>query len=454
MPSCIHCGDEDVPYHERRDHPNEVTIKPNGKHHQTLDLSSNLIYIPEYDVYTIKRTASYQYPCPLCSQKHGRPSDIRKHVADAHTHSPSQDSSYQAFSTVPDTAPQPSKRQIDHAEDEPTTPKRLRLVPSSPISLITSSPPSPVPYAISEPQSDLTLVPMSPMSPTPPSPNDKSKQIPQIPPLSQMPSKSTRQSGRREVLKTFTLQQAGIYFHFPTRLFLCVECTTAVPSHHLFTHVNESCPRSVRYDRDVLALKLQELDPKHSPILPLEGLDAPIPLLPIIEGWRCASQGPCHGQVFGAESTKNNHHKDHHSHQAPSFLTIQCQRVFKARNRTRYVAINFVANPADHMVPMSSWRDVKKRLEDEGSLTIQDDRAVTHMQLSSLENVTKWHLTFTGAHLGFARIYSRQPEPAPTPTIHHRLFDAFKQYMIQVVAPVLEMRSNTMLLRLINSSDK
>lgn len=36
------------------------------------------------------------------------------------------------------------------------------------------------------------------------------------------------------------------------------------------THVNESCPRSVRYDPMLLATQMQELDPQLSPILHVE----------------------------------------------------------------------------------------------------------------------------------------------------------------------------------------
>ena len=115
------------------------------------------------------------------------------------------------------------------------------------------------------------------------------------------------------------------------------------------------------------------------------------------------------------------------------------------------------ATDPSNVVPLShmtSWREIKQKLEVEGALTISDDRMVTHTQLSPLENVTKWHLTLTGAHLGFARDYSREPQPEQAPPNYLRFFAAFKAYIVQIVAPVVEMKSNTMLLRLINSPDK
>lgn len=52
MTICIHCGDEEAPHHERRVHPGEVVIKPNGKYHQTplMTILSNL-YPRNYHLY-------------------------------------------------------------------------------------------------------------------------------------------------------------------------------------------------------------------------------------------------------------------------------------------------------------------------------------------------------------------------------------------------------------------
>ncbi|KAF4567079.1 hypothetical protein EYR36_010695 [Pleurotus pulmonarius] len=425
MPTCSYCGDEAAKNHEHRVHPLEVSIKPN-----------------EHEIVTIPRSSSFHYQCPFCPTQLSRANDIRTHVTQAHAGSFSSGSSRQEVSIPFDCPPSSLKRPTDSAAEQPMTPKRLRLDPSS-------SPPTSPPYTTSEPHSDVTIVPSSPTAELP---ILELKPIAHIP---QVPRQHVRQSRRREVLKTFTLKQAGIYFHPPTRLFLCVECTAAVPSLHIPTHVNESCPRSVRYDPSRLASQMQELDPQQCPIIPVEGLEAPIPLLPVIQGWRCEVPGPCHGHVFGAESTKFNHHKERHHHQQPSFSEVQCQRVFNGRKMTKYVLINHTPKSDKSTLTASSWQELKEKLLAQGTLTIRDEREVSHTQLSPLENVTQWHRTLKGAHLGLARIYCRQPEPAPAaPSTYHRLFDAFKHYIVHVVAPVLELRSNTMLLRLINSSDK
>ncbi|KAF4568675.1 hypothetical protein EYR36_010688 [Pleurotus pulmonarius] len=358
----------------------------------------------------------------------------------------------QQLPTVAGNSILPAKRTTDLAEDEAVAPKRPRLDPSSPILLPTSPPSSPLPYAISEPPSDLTLAPLSPLLP---SRLAKQSQIVQIAELPPKPAPQS-QSRRRSTVKDFTLQQAGLYFHQPTRLLLCVECSTAVPAEHIPTHVNESCPRPVVYDRQILLSKLHALHANTDPVLPIEGLDSPIPLLPIIEGWRCEIPGACFGHVLGSQTTKNDHQSRQHPGEQPSFSVVKCQQVFKARNRIRYVMIKLSthSNTVVSTNQMQSWRDIKKKLEVEGALTTQDDRMVTHTQLSPLENVTKWHLTLTGAHLGFARAYSREPKPDQAPSNHPFFFAAFKAYIVQIVAPVVELKSNTMLLRLINSPDK
>ncbi|KAF4571415.1 hypothetical protein EYR36_008745 [Pleurotus pulmonarius] len=127
-------------------------------------------------------------------------------------------------------------------------------------------------------------------------------------------------------------------------------------------------------------------------------------------------------------------------------------QVYKLRSVTTYVALK--NTPAPPEKPRSLWGDLKTKLQEEGVLTLKDERDISRTQLSPLENVTKWHLAIETADLTQVRLYSRKPEPAPKPTIYHRLFDAFKQYIVAIMAPVLEMKSNTMLLCLINSSDK
>lgn len=272
----------------------------------------------------------------------------------------------------------------------------------------------------------------------------------------ELSSKSVTRHRRRAAMKQFTLDMAGIYFHKPTRLLVCVECNHAVPAEQLATHINESCPRNIRYDADVLTSKLQELRAHLPPILPIEGLDAPIPLLPLVSGWRCTIPGPCFGRTFGATPTRNKHHKDHHPHETPSFSECKCQKVYKSPKITRYVFIKPASDSADVTVPStkSTWRDLKKKLTDEGALTLKDERAVTRMQLSPLEIATHWHLTLGTADLSLVRLYSRPPGPTPEDSIYERLFAAFNHYIVDIVAPVLQTRSNTMLLRLINSSDK
>ncbi|KAF7425915.1 hypothetical protein PC9H_008277 [Pleurotus ostreatus] len=349
---------------------------------------------------------------------------------------------------MPSSSPSSSKRSIDFVEDQAVTPKRIRIHPTSPASLPIISPPSSVPYAISEPPSDFTLVPETP---TPDLPIIK---VTQLPPSTQQLPHSTRKPRRRETAKTFTLKDAGIYFHSPTRLLLCLECSSAVPAQHLATHINESCPRRIRFDIDRLASALQELGTNLSPLLPEGGFDRPIPILPVQQGWRCATPGPCFGHVFGSKTTKNTHQQAMHPQQTPIFVETKCQRIYNPCNFTKYVAINSTAPPDDFLPPKSSWRDLKKQLQDQGALTLEDHRLITHTQLSPLENVTKWHLTLPGAHLGFAHTYSRPPAPELAPSNFHRIFDAFKYYIVHIVAPVLEKRSNTMLLRLINSPDK
>ncbi|KAJ8694439.1 hypothetical protein PTI98_009363 [Pleurotus ostreatus] len=416
MDYCAHCGDEATRNHDRRVHPEEVTIKPN-----------------ETQVYIIKRTASFHYKCPFCDETHKREIDIRAHVSQAHAGSHTHQTMRQQLPNVADSYPLPAKRSKDHADDEAVTPKRPRLDTSSAILMTTLPPSSPFSCATSEPPSDSTLVPLSPLFQS-----HLGKQPP-TPQIVDLPTKRAPQSRRRNVVKEFTLQQAGIYFHQPTRLFLCVECSTAVPAEHIPTHVNDSCPRPVVYDRELLHSKLGALDANQDLVFPVEGLDSPIPLLPIIKGWRCEIPGACFGHVFGAETTKNDHQNRQHPGAQASFSVVQCQQIPPA-----------VVPPNS----MTSWREIKKKLEVEGALTTPDDRMVTHTQLSPLENVTKWHLTLPGAHLSSTRDYSREPQPEQAPSTYIRIFAAFKAYIVQIVAPVVELKSNTMLLHLINSPDK
>ncbi|KAF4571763.1 hypothetical protein EYR40_008286 [Pleurotus pulmonarius] len=412
-------------------HPAEVTIKPN-----------------ETTFFVIKRSASHSYQCPLCPEKYHRELDIRDHVSQHHgenfaTHSPDS-----PITLMPESLPPSSKRSIELVEDQPVTPKRTRIHPSSPISLTTLSPPSSVPYAISEPSSDFTLAPATP-------PHELSTTKPKQPPqTTRMVPKSTRQTRRRETMKTFTLKDAGIYFHSPTRLLLCIECCSAVPPNHIDTHINASCPRRIRFEGVALAAALQEVSANLTPLLPEGGLDQPIPILPIQQGWRCATPGPCCGLIFGSKTAKNAHHHEKHPQQTANFTETRCQRIYSARHLIKYVAINSIAHPDDFLPPMSSWRDLKKQMQDQGALTLEDHRFVSHTQLTPLENVTKWHLALQGAHVPLARSYSRPPAPELAPSNHHRIFDAFKYYVVHIVAPVLQQRSNTMLLRLINSPDK
>ncbi|KAF4590588.1 hypothetical protein EYR38_009890 [Pleurotus pulmonarius] len=384
----------------------------------------------ESDILTILRTTSYHYQCPICKETYHREIDIRDHVSNAHTRDISRTSSTQDSSLALDASPLALKRRPCPLDEDIVANKRQRIDPSS-------TPPPSVSSAIPEPPSDLTLIPSSPVP----------QSTAELPPV-----RSSHRARRREVVKYFTLPMAGLYFHAPTRLLVCVECNAAVHPTHLTTHVNESCPRAVIYDRDALASKLQALQAHEAPDLPLEGLDTPIPLLPIVDGWRCKTPGPCFGHVFGAQSSKNAHHRNHHSDAQPNFSVVRCQQVYKLRSVTTYVALN--DTPAPPEKPKSLWGDLKTKLQAEGILTLKDERAISRTQLSPLENVTKWHRAIETADLTQVRLYSRKPEAAPKPTIYHRLFDAFKQYIVDIVAPVLEMRSNTMLLRLINSSDK
>lgn len=384
----------------------------------------------ESDLLTILRTTSYHYQCPICKETYHREIDIRNHVSNAHTHDISRTSSTQDSSLALDASPSALKRRPCPLDNDLVANKRQRIDPSSTPSPSVSS-------ALPEPPSDLTLIPSSPVP----------QSTAELPPVH-----SSRRARRREVVQYFTLQMAGLYYHAPTRLLVCVECNTAVHPTHLPTHVNESCPRAVIYDRDALTSKLQDLQAHLAPDLPPEGLDTPVPLLPIVNGWRCETPGPCFGHVFGAKSSKTAHHRNHHSDTQPNFSVVRCQQIYKLRSVTTYVAVKSTPAPPD--TPKSLWGDLKKKLQAEGILTLKDDRDVSRTQLSPLENVTKWHRALETADLNLVRLYSHKPEPAPKPTIYHRLFNAFKQYIVDIVAPVLEKRSNTMLLRLINSSDK
>ncbi len=388
--------------------------------------------------------------CLFCPEKHKRQDDIRQHVSHTHADSFPHHGSHPEYVNIPQCSPSTPKRPRDYAEDQTVTPKRTRLDPFLAVPSTVSTPSSPIAYAIPEAQTDFTVVPSSPILEL-----DDVKQD-QIIGTAEFPSKPVTQHRRRAAVKQFTLAAAGIYFHQPTRLLVCVECTHAVPAEQLATHINESCPRNIRYDVALLTSKLQEIGAHLPPLLPNEGLDSPIPLLPIITGWRCVIPGPCFGRTFGACPTRNKHHKDHHPHEKSSFSECKCQKIFKNPKITRYAFIKPANDSTDprNPSPKGTWRDLKQKLTAEGALTLKDERAVTRMQLSPLEIATHWHLTLKTADLSLVRLYSRPPGPAPADSIYQRLFAAFRQYIVNIVAPVLQTRSNTMLLRLINSSDK
>lgn len=443
MRLCLICGGEDTVGHQQDIHPPQVYIKPNCKHRRYDSYRSLTQSRLVCTMYTVLRNEDNTYVCPQCPFTTFRQDDLRSHLTDCHPTDGSSQGASPPRQHSSAGSPSSLKRNIEEWRSGFSSPKRKRLNTDAVASL-------PRPSSLA---SVTLLTPNPPFSPDaiqPLLPQPKSSNSPIIP-----PTFASTQSSRRVRLTDLTLERIGIYVDPLTHIVVCLDCKTAIPAPHVLGHINSSkgsCRKTYTVDAQDLNAALQSHNAFQDLELPLGGLTSPILGLPVQRGWVCTVEGPCKGLVLGSRSMKNVHKKDAHAGYEGSLEAVNVHQVYAQKSLTRYVVIK----PSE-MQPVASgdtrWLSCKARLEERGRLSVPTDQVVTRMQRTPMECATAWDTALVGCDTADLQLYARPPTDEEEPS-YIFLYGIFRHYITTYITPTLEGDNNTMLLRLINSSDK